>query len=343
MFDYSAIQPELFSSDEHRALKIIDTYIKKLCLDLSGYSVLTEVGSNNYLYTPLIASLAGAKNVFAWTADTRFGKGVHIVERCADLAQRLGVLERIEFSINNRNMTHVKLANIVTNSGFIRPIDREFVVHINASKCVVPLMYEAWEHRSSDLDLVACREESVQVAGTWENHPDLEIFNGTGQLAVKLVMEAGFEVYRNNIAVWSSDEFGSVAKKAFESAGASSVKVLSEKRKLFELLPSLDVVYFCDYFGSSLLVGDDGVLSFTDIRTFNPALGIVHLFGNVDVKTCQANGINIYPKQNGSEKQMTVTLAYLGPEPVLSLNVAGFKVGQTLLAGNKNSLCQPLN
>ncbi len=327
-------------AEEYRAVRIILDSIERLELSLSGFTVLTEVGTNNYLYTPIIAALAGARRVYAWTADTSYGLGGETIKRCRELAVKLDVLDRIEFSNNKKNTKHIESANIITNSGFIRPIDKDFVEHVNPKKCVIPLMYEAWECRESDIDVQACREANIIVAGTWENHPAIKIFDATGPLAVKLAMEAGFEVYRNNIAVWSADDFGVTAVKAFESLGATSVLLTSDKAELLSALPQLDFIYFCDYAGKAPLVGSNGILELKDLKDINPGVGIVHLFGGLDLEVCISHDLRVYPPKSGYPERMTETLAYLGPEPSLNLTVAGFKVGQSLTSRDNNDFCQ---
>ena len=329
-------------TEEYRAVRIILDSIERLELSLSGLTVLTEVGTNNYLYTPIIAALAGARRVYAWTADTSYGLGSETIKKCRELAAKLDVLDRIEFSNNKKNTKHIESANIITNSGFIRPIDKDFLKHVNSEKCVIPLMYEAWECRETDVDIQACRVANVKVAGTWENHPAIKVFDASGPLAIKLAMEAGFEVYRNNIAVWSADDFGVNAAKAFERLGAASVFVTYEKAELVNRLSELDFIYFCDYVGKVPLIGSDGILELADIKRINPGVGIVHLFGDLDLEGCTNHGLRVYPHKNGYAERMTETLAYLGPEPSLNLTVAGFKVGQSLVSSEVNDFCQVL-
>tara|TARA_B110000483_G_scaffold242817_1_gene329911 strand:- start:586 stop:1617 length:1032 start_codon:yes stop_codon:yes gene_type:complete len=330
-------------AEEHRAIRIILDSIDRLELSLSGLTVLTEVGTNYYLYTPIIAALAGAKRVYAWTGDTPYGLGSETIKKCKELAKKLDVLDRIEFSNNKQNIQHIESANIITNSGFLRPIDKNFLRYVNSKKCVVSLMFEAWEFRESDLDLQACRKANIKVAGTWENHPSIKVFNATGHLAVKLIMEAGFEVYGNNIAVWSADDFGITAAKELKSLAATSVLLTADKTELISALPQLDFIYFCDYAGISPLIGSGGILEFDDIKDINPSLGIVHLFGDLDLEECSNHGLRVYPHKNGCAQVMTETLAYLGPEPSLKLTIAGFKVGQSLISGDDNDLCQVLS
>ena len=81
-----------------RALRLIKECIEKLNVNLKGYNVLTEVGTNAYLYTPLIAALAGADKVLAWTADTHYGLGETIKEECLKVADQAGVFLQLTIS-----------------------------------------------------------------------------------------------------------------------------------------------------------------------------------------------------------------------------------------------------
>ena len=87
------------TTDNHRALKIITNTIGDLRLDLSNYTILTEVGSSNFIYTPIIALLAGADKVFAWTKDSSYGKGEDIVKECLTIVRYLGLEKKLSFQL----------------------------------------------------------------------------------------------------------------------------------------------------------------------------------------------------------------------------------------------------
>ena len=53
-----------------RAKRLMEEAIEKFHLNLTGFSVLTEAASGNYVFTPLICALAGAKEVIAFTKDS---------------------------------------------------------------------------------------------------------------------------------------------------------------------------------------------------------------------------------------------------------------------------------
>ncbi|MBV1880760.1 MAG: hypothetical protein KUG82_03965 [Pseudomonadales bacterium] len=326
-----------------RAIRKINQSIKSLDLDLSGLVVLTEVGSNNYLYTPLIAALAGAHHVFAWTGDTRYGEGNKIKENCLALAEKLGIENRITVTVNKKNIEHINSANVITNSGFIRPIDATFLKYVDPNKCVIPLMYEAWELRSTDIDINVCYQRSIRVAGTWENHPKIAVFEGVGPLAIKLSMEAGYEVYQNNIIVWSSDEFGDMAKTYFEKIEAKSVTITTDTEHLYHLAPTADFIFFCDYNETKCLVGEGGLIDVDKLGRLNPALGYVQLYGDIDDRYLENRGRIIFPAKRGKPRVMTESLAYLGEQPVINLQVAGFKVAECLSKGIQHDLVQPIS
>ena len=114
------------------------------------------------------------------------------------LANELNVADRIVVRLNEKPDSDIEEATIITNSGFLRPLNREFLVK-RRPDVVIPLMYGAWEIRESDIHINAANELQIKIAGTFENHESIRVFNGVGPLAIKLALEAGFEVYKNNI------------------------------------------------------------------------------------------------------------------------------------------------
>lgn len=325
-----------------RAHKIIKSLISNLGLDLAGLTVLTEVGSSYFIYTPIICSMAGAGKVYAWTRDSRFGKADRIVERCRALIELYGVDDNIEFAVNQRPPGNIADADIITNSGFLRPLDKIFLSNVRKSSAVVPLMYEKWELRDSDIDIAYCTRNGIKVAGTWENHPSLRIFDHCAPLAAKLALNAGYEVFNNNIIVWSDDHFGDVIEQGFKAMGAAKVIKTVDTVVLMENIAECDFIFLCDYDESRVIAGDGGILPMEKIVTLNPAIGIVHLYGRVDNDYLKKLRVNVYPDFSGSASKMTYTLAHVGLRPVLALIAAGLRVGQACHKGEEHQLSQPI-
>ena len=201
-----------------RIEKLIGDAINTYDLDLSGLTVFTEAASGNYVVTPLIAALAGSDRVFAITRDSKYGKAADIQNFTLELAQRWGVEDRIEV-VPDKSPAILSQVDIVTNLGFVRPIDRSMIAHLKPT-AVLPLMWEPWEFREADLDLSECRRAGITVLGTNEREPRLNLFTYVGYLAVKLAFELGIEVYRSRVVIIGSGVFGESCVSAFDKLEA---------------------------------------------------------------------------------------------------------------------------
>ncbi|MBV8078339.1 MAG: hypothetical protein JO284_18150, partial [Planctomycetaceae bacterium] len=162
-------------------------------LDLSGATVLTEAATGAYVVTPVLAAMSGAKRVFAIARPSRFGTVQDVTDQTLGVAHAAGVPGIIEV-ITERSPEVIAQADVITNTGHVRPIDSEMVAGMKPT-AVVPLMYESWEFRASDVDLDACRQRRISVAGTNERHPAVDVFSYLGIMAVKLLLDAGVAVY----------------------------------------------------------------------------------------------------------------------------------------------------
>lgn len=327
-------------ADIFRIREVIKRSIDVTGLKLNGLSVLTELGSNYFLFTPIIAAMAGAEKVYAWSRDSRYGKAEELKLQCQNITGILNTPDVIEFALNERPLEHIKEADIITNLGFVRPLDKNFLDHVQSKKSVITGMCEAWELRENDIDIKYCLKKGINVAGVWENHPKLKIFDACGPLAIKMSMEAGFEVYQNKIIVWSDDHFGDVISDAFLKFGACTVFKTTNPNEVYDRLSETDFLFICDYGESKPYFGNNSVLSIDILKNSNPGIGIVHLYGDVNAQFLQANNIRVFPEGNGRASVMTYTLAHLGPVPIISLHTAGLKVGEALKRGEKCELVQ---
>lgn len=327
-----------------KEIAFIKKVIKDIRIDLDGLTVLTEIGSNYYFYLPFIAALAGAAQVYAWTATNRYFDCDELVEKAKGLSAGLGFSGRIGFAVNERPADHIRQADILTNSGFLRPLDQELLHHCK-DKVVIPLMFEAWELRTSDIDIDYCRARNIKVGGTWESHPAIGVFESVGPLAVKLAFEAGMEVYQNRILVWSDDAFGAVSADYFRKMNAADVLQTTDKREALEYLRTADFLYFCPNHEKRPVVSDqekDAIFTIRELKEANPFLTIVHLYGKLDCNELEASGLALYPRQNGRAEYMSRTLTHIGMIPTLNLLCAGLKVGELLYKGEHSELVQPI-
>ncbi|MBW2568671.1 MAG: hypothetical protein JRD93_02890 [Deltaproteobacteria bacterium] len=318
-----------------RLVKLIQDAIAFFQLDLSGQTVLTEAASGPYVVTPIIASLAGAKSVMALTRDSRYANVKDVIKQTRALEELCGVEHYIEIHTRPRSLDLFRQADIVTNLGFVRPIDAEVVKAMKAT-AVIPLMCEAWEFRPDDVDLLACQAKGVAVLGTNEDCPGLTVFDFSGSLCIKMLLEMKIEIYKNKIAVISSDKFGVVIEKYLKAVGAEVGRFENLKcNKTKKFLKDVDVVVIADYTSSEVFIGNGGQISGDELLELSPAISVLQFSGIVEVEQLDIVGIPYFPPYKVGAVRMGMTLADLGPKPVIDLHTAGLKVGELMVEARK--------
>ncbi len=324
--------------EQKRAEKLICACKKELNVNLDGYTVLTEAGSNHYVFSPIIPLLCGASKVLAFVKDTSYGKAEDIKSMCVQIASSLGLSEKLRIATNVLPESWLNEADIITNSGMLRPFNNEKISKFKKG-AVLPLMFEAWEIREQDLDLAACKAAGVKVAGTWENHPSIKVFDYVKMLCVKLALEAGYEVLGNFIFIWSDDHFGEMIEKSFTQNGAKKCYLSTDLELLKKVAPHLDFIFIADYDEKRDYAA---IFNLKELAEGAPNLGIIHLYGELNIEALKPFGLNIYPERNGKLELMTFTLAHVGMTPLINLQVGGYRVAQEMLQGAYTNISQPL-
>jgi hypothetical protein len=321
-----------------RAAKIINETKVKLNVNLLGYTVLTEVGSNLYIYSPIIPLLCGASNVLAFVKDTSYGSAENIKELCLQIANELGFSDKLQIATNILPEKWLREADIITNSGMLRPFNRKMISKFKKG-AVLPLMFEAWELRDQDLDLPACKEYGIHVAGTWENHPSIKVFDYVQILCLKLAIEAGYEIMGNTIFIWSDDHFGEMIEKSFIQNGAKKCFLSTNIDLLKENASKIDFIFIADYDEKK---DYETFLDLKNLAQISPYLGIIHLYGKLNSENIKKLGLKLFPEKNGKAELMTYTLAHVGMTPLINLQVAGYRVAQEMLQGEYTNISQPI-
>jgi hypothetical protein len=296
--------------------------VERCELDLSGLTVLTEAASGAYVVTPVLAALAGAERVLAVTRPTRYGTVEEVRAATCALARACGVEDRIVVTTAcSRDL--VAQADIVTNSGHVRPLDAPMITAMKPGT-VVALMYEGWEFRADDLDLEACRAAGVLVAGSNERHPHFDVFSYLGPLAVKLLADAGVGAYGSSILLLCDNPFVDYLSKGLRAAGASvevAVKPADARGDAFDAI----VV--------SLTPRKAVVLDAADARVIAcrwPDAVVGQFFGDIDRAALAALDVVMWPPAPPAPGHMGVLLSELGPDPIVRLQAAGLKSAEVL-------------
>jgi hypothetical protein len=325
---------------ELRALAIAQSMLARFGLDLHGLAVLTEAASGPYLATPVLAAMAGARRVIAVTRDSRWASAHDVTVATMRLAALAGVAERLHV-VDAVADDAAGDADIVTNSGFLRPIDAALVRRLRVT-AALPLMFEPWEARESDIDLAACRDRGIVVLGTNEHAWPCDMRPYSAALGVRLLFDLGLEVVGCRVlALGAQAIIGLPAIAALRSLGAD-VRAFSGAedeigvpgvRAYADLTPDdlvgLDAVLVADHREPSILLGPGGVVDLGALADASPAVRIALIAGRVDVAALRSSGLLHQPPADALQPvgTMHVSPAALGPGPVLMLYSAGLAVG----------------
>ncbi len=242
----------------------------------------------------------------------------------------------------------VSSADIITNSGFVRPIDASMVEWMKET-AVIPLMWESWEFRQEDLDLDACKRKGVLVLGTVESKPPVDMRPYAGLLAMKLLFELGLEGHKTKVAVLGGQPglglsivehlgragcvvgwFASVASPGITAAYSELARHWHEDGDLY------DAILVAEHEDDTLLLGEGGYLTFEMLAQANPAVRVGVIAGNVDEPQLATSQLRYEPKLIRPFGYMSYQPHELGPRPVLELYGGGLKVGEAMARARLN-------
>jgi len=120
-----------------RTEKIVRKCIKELNLDLPGFTVLTEAASGNYIATPLVAATAGAAKTIAIAKDSKYGKADDVAKSLLFSVSSFGVERDSIEIVKSLSPETIGKVDIVTNLGFVRPINKHFISRLKLPLRVV--------------------------------------------------------------------------------------------------------------------------------------------------------------------------------------------------------------
>jgi hypothetical protein len=309
--------------DPRRLLRLMRGAVRELDLDLTGRVVVTEAATGAYGVTPVIAGLAGARKVCAVARDSRFGTAEEGLSNTTELAATAGVGDRIDV-IFSKEAAPLGDADIVTNSGHLRPLDASTVDRMKPG-AAIPLMYEAWELRPEDVDLRACLRRGVSVAGTNERHSAVEVFRYLGLMAVKLLTGAGVAVCSSRVLLLCDNPFRPYLERGLVAAGA---EVMVRER-----LGEGPIDERCDAVVVALRPTGRQVVTAAQAELLAeraPGAVLAQFWGDLDRDGLLSAGVPVWPTTPPAPGHMGILPSAIGPEPIVRLQSGGLKVGEVL-------------
>jgi len=301
--------------DAPRLVGLMHAAIERCRLDLEGATLLTEAATGAYAVTPVLAAMAGAKKVYAIVGSSRHGTAREAAVATHGLATGAGVADRIEI-LESKSVAAIGGADIITNSGFVRPIDGEMIGRMKPT-AVVSLMYEPWELRATDVDMAACRRGGIPVAGTNERHPAVDVFPFLGAMAARQLSDAGVTVRGSRLVLLCDNDFAPFIERGLADSGAT-VRSACEPDEIRDF----DVV---DAVVVALQPHPGRRLAARNFTRWQDAV-IAQFWGDIE----RAPGLQVWPPEEPQPGHMGILPSAVGPEPVVRLQSGGLKVGEVL-------------
>lgn len=302
--------------------------INKFNLNLNNKIILTEAATGNYVVTPIISALSGAKKVYAYTKNSKYGSIEDVKNQTLKLAKLCNIKNKIEI-ITDLNNINLKKVDILTNNGFLRPINRKIIKNLN-SNCVIPLMWETWEFRDSDLDLEACIKKNIKVYGTNEDDSRLKTKEYIGYMVLKFLLDFKHTPISSNVLILGCDYFNLYIEKVLKQNSYNYTIINNYKNKID--ISKYDVIVLAEHYKKDLLIGSNG---FIKTKKISKNIDVIHICGNVDFSDANFRYI---PKKPAKFGFMSYTADYMGSQVVVDLHTAGLKVAEGMLKANKMNL-----
>jgi hypothetical protein len=333
-----------------RTVQAMRTVISELDLNLNGLTVYTEAATGPYAITAVLAAMAGARKAYALARDNRYGSRVQAIAETRSLACIANVDQVIEF-VTEKQAEHLAETDILTNAGNVRPIDEQTIASLVKETAVIPLMYEGWELRSTDLDVPACCARGILIGGTNERHPRIRFFDYLGMMALKLMLDAQFEVLDTRIALICDNAFAPYIVSTLLACGAEVrafgaveyLECLKDRLALLKSLTAIDkddianchaVLVAASLHGERAVIGKESKALIRASMLGQAAPGVeVFEFcwgGAVDREALADLKIKVWPEVPPPKGHMGVVPSVLGSVPLVRLQAGGLKVGEVL-------------
>lgn len=320
-----------------RAARLIDGAVSSFDLDLEGLTVYTEAATGGFASTAALAVAADAESVYALAADSSHGRAEEARNHTTELTAQVGDEDQLLFPDEKREKD-VREADIVTNTGFVRPIDATMVGYLEPP-VAIPLMYEPWEFRSSDIDIEAAWNAGIPVLGTDESDDRVATQEYLRCLGPALAFESDIEVFKSNCLVVGGGRMAEHAAAGFASLGAAVDIVAPDTGEVATMgtdrdghIPPerLDLVLVVDHATDTNLLGDDGVLDGEYLDRLPTGVIVNHVCGPMSTDVLDDKNIKYVPDEPAATGSMSFTTGHLGPRPIIDLHGAGLRVGEDL-------------
>lgn len=331
--------------------KIIINSINKVNLDLKGFTVLTEAATGYWQFTPFIAAFANADTILCKLKNTKYGKPHEIKKNYENLISYFNLKQNFKF-FESSNDDIISTADIVTNSGNVRPINAKFIKKMKKTG-IISLMWEPWEFRDIDLDLTQCMKNGICVIGVNEENSILNVMKHDGELIQQIFSDNDISLKNKNILLIAENRSALYMIKSLKKQDvnldiiSSQIPndvisfegnlVSSSLENLENFVSDKDFIIINSHPITKPIIGKNGYISSKKFKMLSKAK-IILFFGTIDYDDLVKNGVPFLPNKKISPGYMGWKSDLLDPIPTIELNTLGLKSGEIVAKYRKSGL-----
>lgn len=278
---------------DDRFIRYIKNSIKTFELDLNELNLFVPVLPVYSSIFPIMASLAGARQVYANTDD------LETINRTAMYQQRYDWKTEVSF-INDLNQQMLSKLDIIIKSDDTSYIDRKNINFLK-KECVISCFPQNYDFSSiSGIDTDSCAEKGIKIILLNPNCKEIGLFKHISHLILKRCYENGVSLFKSKILLVGGGELTenilSLLKAVGTNVFVANTSRQEDREYAIKHIADSDAIILCEYpLNSECVLGNNGFINITEVKEKNPDLKIIHLSGKTEINPLILSGLNYYP------------------------------------------------
>ena len=319
----------------YRLIRLIEQSIKDFKLDLTDYNILLPTVASEPALLPIMASMAGAANIYIPARD------IETVNKTSFFINELDLKNRIAF-IEKENPQILSSLDIVIKGEGISYIDSEFISKLNEN-CVISVFPRNFDFTNIEgIDLDECTKKKIPVIAVDPDDKTLMLNKYFAHLAIKRCFQADMNILNSRILLVGSGELMETTLGLLKTMGAVVYIAYTDRPQdqlyILKHLHEVETVIVVDYpQKAELVVGNNGFIDIGDLTDINPEVRIVHISGRMEINPLAFNRV-FYTPEVITQNSLNVNANDIGLKALSDITAAVMKVTQNLIKSRNRSL-----
>jgi len=325
----------LGKNKNYKLIRLIEQSIKDFKLDLTDYNILLPVSLIEPALAPVMASLAGAANIYVPARD------IETVNKTSFFINELDLKNRIVF-IEKENPQILSKLDIVIKGDGVSYIDSEFISQLNEN-CIISMFPKNFDFTNIEgVDLKGCAQRKIPVIAVDPDDKNLMLNKYFAHLVIKRCFQADLNILNSRILLVGSGELMETILSLLKTMGAVVYAAYTDKPQdqlyILKHLHEAEIVIVADYpQKSELVIGNNGFINIGDLADINPEARIVHISGRMEINPLAFNRV-FYTPEVITQNSLNVNAGNIGIKALSDVTAAIMKVAQTLIKSRNRSL-----